>query len=96
MGPIAAEIFEEPYRGSIFGIMTVALIGSGAAGPLGGGIIHDATGRCRLACLLEIACCMLSAFAAAIWIAGPRKVRLVPGRISISWSGSIEDSMWLA
>jgi hypothetical protein len=33
MGPIVAEIFEGPHYGSIFGTITVALIGGGAVGP---------------------------------------------------------------
>lgn len=82
MGPIVAEIFEGPHYGSIFGTITVALIGGGAAGPWVAGIIHDATGSYRVAFLLAIACCVISA--AAVWIAAPRKVRLVPGRISNS------------
>jgi hypothetical protein len=40
----------------------------------------DATGSYRLAFLLVIACCIISV--AAIWIAAPRNVRLVAGRIS--------------
>ncbi len=44
MGPIVAEIFEGPHYGSIFGTITVALIGGGAAGPWIAGAIHDATG----------------------------------------------------
>jgi MFS family permease len=80
MGPIVAEIFEGPHYGSIFGTITVALIGGGAAGPWIIGIIHDTTGSYRLAFLLVIACCIISV--AAIWIAAPRNVRLVAGRIS--------------
>jgi MFS family permease len=80
MGPIVAEIFEGPHYGSIFGTITVALIGGGATGPWVAGVIHDATGSYRLAFLLAIACCIVSA--AAIWMAAPRKVRVVPGRIS--------------
>jgi MFS family permease len=79
MGPIVAEIFEGPHYGSIFGTITIALIGGGAAGPWVSGVIHDATGSYRLAFLLAIACCVVSA--AAIWMAGPRKVRMVPGRV---------------
>jgi MFS family permease len=79
MGPIVAEIFEGPHYGSIFGTITVALIGGGAAGPWIAGVIHDATGSYRLAFMLCIACCVVSA--AAIWIAAPRSVRLVPGRV---------------
>jgi MFS family permease len=78
MGPIVAEIFEGPHYGTIFGTITVALMGGGAAGPWIAGAIHDATGSYRLAFLLIIGCCIVSA--AAIWIAAPRKVRLVPGR----------------
>jgi MFS family permease len=78
MGPIVAEIFEGPHYGSIFGTLTVALIGGGAAGPWIAGAIHDATGSYRLAFILTIACCLASA--ASIWIAGPRNVRHVPGR----------------
>jgi MFS family permease len=79
MGPIVAEIFEGPHYGSIFGTITVALIGGGAAGPWIAGVIHDATGSYRLAFMLCIACCVASA--AAIWVAAPRSVRLVPGRV---------------
>jgi MFS family permease len=79
MGPIVAEIFEGPHYGAIFGTITVALIGGGAAGPWIAGVIHDATGSYRLAFILAIACCFTSA--AAIWLAAPRKVRHVPGRV---------------
>lgn len=81
MGPIVAEIFEGPHYGSIFGTITVALIGGGAAGPWIAGAIHDATGSYRLAFMLCIACCVVSA--AAIWMAAPRSVRLVPGRVRL-------------
>lgn len=79
MGPIVAEIFEGPHYGSIFGTITVALITGGAAGPWVAGLLHDATGSYQLAFLVAIGCCAVSA--AAIWIAAPRKVRLVPGRM---------------
>ncbi|VIO75856.1 putative MFS-type transporter YhjX [Bradyrhizobium ivorense] len=79
MGPIVAEIFEGPHYGAIFGTITIALIGGGAAGPWMAGVIHDATGSYRLAFVLIIAFCLMSAV--AIWIAGPRHVRLVPGRV---------------
>jgi MFS family permease len=80
MGPIVVEIFEGPHYGAIFGTITVALIGGGAAGPWIAGAIHDATGSYHWAFVLAIACCAVSA--SAIWLAAPRKVRLVPGRIS--------------
>jgi MFS family permease len=79
MGPIVAEIFEGPHYGTIFGTISIALITGGAAGPWITGVIHDMTGSYRLAFLLAIACCIVSA--AAIWMAAPRKVRVVPGRL---------------
>jgi len=78
MGPIVAEIFEGPHFGSIFGTITIALIGGGAVGPWMAGVIHDVTGSYRVAFLLIIGCCLVSAV--AIWMAAPRRVRLVPGR----------------
>jgi MFS family permease len=79
MGPIVVEIFDGPHYGSIFGTITVALIGGGAAGPWMTGVIHDATGSYGLAFALAIVCCVTSA--AAIWMAAPRNVRRVPGRV---------------
>jgi MFS family permease len=79
MGPIVAEIFEGPHYGSIFGTITTALIIGGAAGPWVVGFIRDATGTYGPGFVLAAACCFISG--AAIWIASPRKVRLVPGRI---------------
>ncbi len=78
LGAIVAEIFEGPHYGTIFGMISVALLAGGAAGPWIAGLVHDATGSYRLGFLLFIGCSLLSA--AAIWLAAPRKVRLVPGR----------------
>jgi MFS family permease len=78
MGPIVAEVFEGPHYGSIFGMITVAMISGGAAGPWLTGFIRDATGSYRPAFLVAIACCAVSAF--SVWIAGPRRVRQVPRR----------------
>jgi MFS family permease len=79
MGPIVVEVFEGRHYGAIFGTITVAMIGGGAAGPWVAGVIHDATGSYSPAFLMAIGCCAVSA--AAIWIASPRKVRLVPGKL---------------
>jgi MFS family permease len=78
MGPIAAEIFEGPHFGSIFGLLTVPLIGGGAAGPLVAGMLHDRTGDYGGAFVLSIALCFVSVI--AIWRASPGKVRMVAGR----------------
>ncbi len=79
LGPIVAEIFEGPHYGSIFGILTVALIGGGAAGPWVTGMTHDATGSSELAFYFAICLCIVGII--AIWIATPRQVRMVPGKI---------------
>lgn len=78
MGPIVAEIFEGPHYGSIFGTLSIALIGGGAAGPWIAGLVHDLTGSYRPAFTLIMAGCAVSAV--AIWLAAPRKVRRVPAR----------------
>lgn len=78
MGPAVAEIFEGPHYGAIFGTLTIPLVAGGAAGPWVAGLVHDATGSYRLAFWLAIGCCGVSA--AAMWLAAPRRVRLVPGR----------------
>ena len=77
MGPIVAEIFEGPRYGSIFGLVSMALVGGGAAGPLVAGLIHDATGSYRDAFVISIVLCAVSAI--AIWKAAPGGVRRVPG-----------------
>jgi MFS family permease len=79
MGPIVVEIYEGPHYGVIFGAINVAAVCGGAAGPWLTGVVHDVTGSYGAAFVLAIGCSVVSAV--AIWIAGPRKVRLVPGRI---------------
>ena len=78
MGPIVAEIFEGPHYGSIFGTLTIALIGGGAAGPWVAGVVYDMTGSYQLAFAIAIGCCVVSTI--AIWMAAPRSIRLVPGK----------------
>jgi MFS family permease len=80
MGPIVAEIFEGPHYGAIFGTLTVAMIAGGAAGPWVAGAVHDTTGSYDPAFALAIILCAVSA--AAVWIAAPRKIRLVPGSVA--------------
>ena len=78
MGPIVAELFEGRHYGTILGFASGALIMGGAAGPFAAGVIHDVTGSYRLAFLIAIALSLVSIL--AIWLAAPRKVRMVPGR----------------
>jgi MFS family permease len=79
LGPIPAEIFEGRHFGSIFGIIVLAAVLGGAAGPWIAGIVHDRTGGYAPAFWLAIGLSVFSA--AAIWLAAPGKVRAVAGRI---------------
>jgi MFS family permease len=78
MGAISFEVFEGPHFGTIFGTLTVALMGGGAAGPWIAGAVYDATGSYRPAFYFCIACCFVSVL--AMWLAAPRKVRRVAGK----------------
>jgi MFS family permease len=79
IGVIPAEIFQGPHYGTIFGTLMLAAIVGGAAGPWVTGVLHDATGSYTLAFWIAIGCSALSA--GAIWLAGPRQVRAVAGRV---------------
>jgi len=79
MGPIAAEIFQGRHYGTIFGTLMITLIVGGAVGPWLTGLLHDRTGSYTLAFEIAIGCSTVSAV--AIWLAAPRKVRAVAGRI---------------
>ena len=79
IGAIPAEIFEGRHYGTIFGTLMLAAITGGAAGPWVTGLLHDATGSYTLAFWIAIGCCALSAM--AIWLAAPRAVRAVAGRV---------------
>jgi MFS family permease len=79
LGPIVVEIFQGKHYGSIFGTIQVAALSGGAVGPWVTGVLHDVTGNYSLAFAIGIAMSGLSA--AAIWLAAPRKVRAVAGRL---------------
>jgi len=79
IGAIPAEIFEGRHYGTIFGTLMLAAIAGGAAGPWLTGLLHDGTGSYTRAFWIAIGCCALSAM--AIWLAAPRAVRAVAGRV---------------
>jgi MFS family permease len=79
VGAIPAEIFEGRHYGSIFGSLMLASIVGGAIGPWVTGALYDATGSYTLAFWIAIGCTVVSAL--AIWLAAPRHVRVVAGRI---------------
>jgi len=79
VGAIPAEIFQGRHYGTIFGTLMLASIVGGAAGPWVTGALYDATGSYTLAFSLAIGSSVLSA--GAIWLAAPREVRAVAGRV---------------
>jgi MFS family permease len=76
---IPAEIFQGRHYGSIFGVLMLAAIAGGAAGPWLTGVLYDARGSYAAAWWIAIGCAGISG--AAIWLAAPRKVRVVAGRV---------------
>lgn len=80
IGAIPAEIFQGRHYGSIFGTLMLASIAGGAAGPWLTGVLHDATGSYTSAFWIAIGCSLLSTV--AIWLAAPREVRAVAGRVA--------------
>jgi len=75
---IMAELFHSRRYGQIFGALG-ALSGLGAAvGPWVTGLIFDRTGSYDLGWAVALVACAVSA--ASVWLAAPRKVRLVAGQ----------------
>ena len=79
VGAIPAEVFQGKHYGTIYGTLMLAAIGGGAAGPWVTGVLHDALGTYTAAWWIAIACSTCSGV--AIWLAAPRRVRLVAGRV---------------
>ena len=79
LGAIPAEIFQGRHYGSVFGTLMLAAIGGGAAGPFVTGVLHDATGNYQAAFGIGVAVSFLAAL--AVWLAAPRRVRVVAGQV---------------
>jgi MFS family permease len=79
MGAVVVEIFQGEHFGSIYGTLTLAALGGGAAGPYVTGALHDHFGTYTLAFAIGAVISLLAA--AAIWMAAPGKVRAVAGRL---------------
>lgn len=67
------------HYGAVFGTLSLASGGGAGLGPWVTGLLHDRTGNYVLAFWLAIAASVVSA--AAMWLATPRKVRAVAGRV---------------
>jgi MFS family permease len=76
---IPSEVFQGKRYATIFGALNCAAVGGGGLAPWATGAIHDRTGSYALAWWLSIAFCALSVV--CIWVAAPRKIRAVAGRI---------------
>lgn len=79
MGPIAMELFEGPRFGAIYGTVMLAAIGGGALGAWLTGLLFDLQGDYTVAFALGVLFSAISA--GAMWLAAPRKVRAVAGRL---------------
>ena len=76
---VVAEIFQGRHYGSIFGLLLVAALAGGAAGPWVTGALHDLCGNYTAAFAIAIAVSAWSAI--SIWRASPGKIRAVAGRL---------------
>ena len=79
LGGVVAEIFQGRHYGSIFGALMGFGIAGGAVGPWVTGVLYDASGSYALAFSLAIGASVISAM--CIWLAAPRQIRAVAGRI---------------
>ena len=79
MGAVVFEIFGGRHQGSIFGMIMLAALAGGAAGPWVTGLLYDRAGDYTLAFAIAIIISLLSAL--SIWQASPGKVRAVAGRL---------------
>jgi MFS family permease len=78
-GAIVAETFQGKHYGTIFGTLMLAAICGGALGPWATGALFDAQGSYTLAFWIGVAASLASVL--AIWLAAPRRVRAVAGRM---------------
>lgn len=77
-GAIAVEIFQGKHFGTIFGCLNASATLGAATGPWLFGVLYDATGTYLYAFWLAAGISLLSIL--CVWVAAPRKVRLVAGR----------------
>jgi MFS family permease len=78
-GAIPAEIFHGRHFGTIFGTLNLGGNAGAAVGPWVAGAVYDRMGSYTVAFWIAIAACLVSM--AAIWLAAPRRVRRVAGRV---------------
>ena len=81
MGAVVLEIFQGKNFGTIFGTIMFAALSGGAAGPWVTGLLHDMYGNYNAAFSIGIGISVLSVM--SIWLAAPRNVRAVAGRMKL-------------
>ena len=81
MGAVVSEIFQGKSFGTIFGTIMFAALSGGAAGPWVTGLLHDMYGDYIAAFSIGIGISVLSVI--SIWLAAPRNVRAVAGRMKL-------------
>jgi MFS family permease len=78
-GAIPMELFQGVRYSSIFAVLNLASNAGAGLGPWVAGLAHDYTGSYVLAFWIAIGLSGVSVI--AMWLAAPRKVRLVAGRV---------------
>jgi MFS family permease len=78
-GAMPAELFQGRHYGTVFGTLSLGSGLGGALGPWATGALHDLSGSYVPAFWLAVACCATSTV--TVWLAAPRKVRAVAGRV---------------
>jgi MFS family permease len=79
---VPSEIFGGKRYATIFGLLNMSAVAGGGIAPWVTGAIYDRTGSYTLGWWVSIAFCVVSVV--SIWVAAPRKVRAVAGRIQRS------------
>ncbi len=77
---ITADLFGVQAFGGIFGSLMVFMGSGGAFGAWFAGFVYDLAGTYLPLFIILIACALFSSI--NIWLAAPRKIRTVPGRIT--------------
>jgi MFS family permease len=79
LSAIPVELFQGRQFGTIFGTLMLMAVAGGAVGPWLTGVLRDAAGDYTAAFWMGFGASLVSA--GAIWLAAPRKVRVVAGRV---------------
>ena len=77
-GAMPADLFQGRKYGEIFGVFSMIALMGGGIGPWLTGFLYDLTGNYRTGFWVAIGFCILSGI--SVWMAAPRKRRLVAGQ----------------